>query len=110
MTTLPLPRVRGLRFHLPEKVAALRPSRTVALAAVGALSLAGSVYISVTQVQAQAEHTAVVAEMESALGALTTSIETVTSQVALNQVQVAEYRSLVLEQDAALASTDGFIQ
>lgn len=105
MTSEALPRLQPLRLPV-----ALRPNLTVVLAATFVLSLAGSVAVSVTQLQEQAEHTKVVSDLEYTVGALTSAVTDAQSSTRLKMNQISEYRSLMLEQDAAFESTDGFIQ
>ena len=110
MTTLPLPRLHPARIAVPQKLSSLRPNRTVALALVGVLSLAASATVTVIYVQEQAARAAVISEHDATLRGLGESMEVTESTLRLEQVKEAEYRGLMLEQDAAFANVEGFLQ
>lgn len=110
MTTQALSPLRLFDPPARQKLTVLRPTATAALAAAFVVSLAASVTVSVTQVQAQSEHTRVVSDLEATVGGLTSAVKTAESSVASKKTELAEYRSLLLEQDAAFANTDGFLQ
>lgn len=110
MTTQALSTLRLIDATSRQKLIAPRPSATSALAAAFAVSLVASVTISVTQVQAQSEHTRVVSELETSVGGLTSAVKVAEATITSKKNELVEYRSLLLEQDAAFASTDGFLR
>ena len=109
MTTQALPRPR-LPLHFAPSLKLRRPRLTWLLAATGIALLGSAVAISVTQVASQGEHTAVVSDLHVDLSAHTATLDGVNWTIQLTQLGVAEYRALMLDQDAAFEDATGFLK
>lgn len=83
---------------------------TAILAALGVLSLAGAGAITIHQVQDQNEHAATVADLQQVIADHDASTRSAQSSARLLDTQIAEYGALLLEQDAAFASVEGFLK
>lgn len=109
MTTQALPRPR-LPLHFASSLRLRRPRPTWLLTATGIALLGSAVAISVAQVASQGEHTAVVSDLHADLSGHTATLDGVNSTIQLTQLGVAEYRALMLDQDAAFENVTGFLK